>query len=163
MKTTNKLAIAALACAISFAANADGIMGSIGYAKRGAIDGFEVQLGYRKIVGDVGFNIIPLSGIWYKNDNSKYREETFGNGSTVCRDKSNGQFADTEKCGPSFGYAAIFAADYSVSEKFKVGLGLRVGKDTDPFATLRYAITEKVSLQVSAGGKYSTFGIAMGY
>ena len=162
MKLRSALAAMVIATSpvISFS---EGGIGTLGYADRGGIKGAEIQLGYRKQFSAFGVNILPLTGIWYQKDDSRYREETFSNGNTVCRDRTNGQFADDEKCGASFSYAFIASTDYALSEAMAIGAGVRIGKDSDAFLSARIKVGQSLSLLVQGGGKYVSASLALGF
>ena len=114
LETNIKRLLAISSLLIPLVARADGAIFAIGYAERDTIKGAEIELGYRKTFSSVGFNVIPLSGIWYSDPESRYREETFSNGHSACRDTSNGQFADSEMCSDKFSYA--FRSEEHTSE-----------------------------------------------
>ena len=144
--------------------HADGLVVGVSYAKRADVKGVEMELGYRKVVSDFGVNILPLTGIMYSNSNSKYREETYSNGSTVCRDTSNGLFADKVTCNnSSFSYGFIASGDYALTDWLTCGAGVRIGKKPDPFLTLRGRVTRNMSFQFKAGGKYTAAGFTFGF
>lgn len=148
----------------STSTSADGINTGISYAKRDQIEGAEIELGYHKTFSSFVVNILPLTGIIYSKTNSRYREETFSNGSKVCRDTSNGQFADKENCsGTGFDYGFIVKTDYDILDKFAIGAGVRLGNKSDVFLTLRSKLTQKMSLQVKGGENYVSAGLAFGY
>jgi hypothetical protein len=154
MKKSLLISLLALAPITSYA---DGIVAGLGYAQRDSIQGLEIELGYRKSYNSWAVNIMPLTGIlsFGSNTDSTYREETFDNGTTVCRDHSNGQFANKEKCNNiDFDYAAILSADYSLTEMFALGAGVRVGNNVDAFGTLRAKLSDIIAVQVNGSPKY---------
>jgi hypothetical protein len=143
---------------------ADGPVASLNYATRDDFKGAELEVGYQKTFASWRVNVIPLSGIIHRKDDSRYREETFSNGQEVCRDTTNGQFADKDKCNQTgFDYGFIAGADFVATERFHVGGGIRIGKETDVFGMARYRLTDRVSIQAKAGGDYRSIGISFGY
>jgi len=157
------LLISALALA-PLLAHADGLIAGVAYAERANTKGAEVELGYRKTFTNIGLNLIPLSGILYSKPDPRYRQETFSNGSTVCRDLSNGQFSDKDNCSKSgFDYGFIASLDYAVTPSIFLGGGVRVGKRTDAFATVRAQLNTSLTLQAKAGGDYLSIGASWGF
>jgi hypothetical protein len=157
-----KLALIALVSIFANSCYGDGFVASLNYATRDDIKGAEVQFGYQKTFTSWRLNIIPVSGILYRKDDSRYREETFSNGQTVCRDTTNGQFADDDKCNQTrFDYGFIGGADFLVTDRFNLGAGIRIGKETDIFAMAGYRVWEHVSVQLKAGADYRSIGLSM--
>lgn len=67
-----------------------------------------------------------------------YREETTSDGRTICRDTSNGQFAQSENCEMTYStyYAVSGNINYSLSDEvafFYFGPGFRLGTATTPY------------------------------
>lgn len=157
------LLIITVAQASAFA-HADGLVASIGYGGRAETKGVEVEIGYRKTFAAAALNIMPFTGILYSDPDTRYREETFSNGTTVCRDTSNGQFSDKDKCSKnSFAYAFIASVDYPVNDKLALGAGVRVADEADLFVTFRASLTGRTTLHAKAGGQYVSAGFAYGF
>lgn len=92
-------------------------------------------------------NPADLGGIPEENQDPRYRKETFSNGRTVCRDLSNGQFANSEKCAGTFRtiYAFSLDATYNVyNSRYPVylGAGYRFGNNSGAYlaAAVGYAL-----------------------
>jgi hypothetical protein len=159
-----KFALVALVSLFGNPCYGDGVVAAVNYATRDDVKGAEVEFGYQKTFTSWRLNIIPLSGIFYRKDDSRYREETFSNGQTVCRDTTNGQFADDDKCNQTgFDYGFIGGAEFLVTDRFHLGAGIRIGKETDIFAMAGYRVWERVSVQVKAGADYRSIGLFMNF
>lgn len=127
---------------------------SLGYASRGDIRGLELVLGVRKTLGPWSLEFSPLSGIIYTDKNSRYREELSNGAAPVCRDTSNGQQVATEQCRPEVNYAALLSGDYALTESLAVGVGVRLARHSDPYATLRLHVSARGAIHLRAGGRY---------
>jgi hypothetical protein len=148
----------------SISCHAEGLFGSLNYATTPTRSGAEVELGFQKSFDSININLVPLSGIFYNDKNSRYQNETFKNGKTICRDKSNGQFSNKENCDGNFEYAALTSIDYSINEKFNIGVGARINEDREStaFATARYKLTSTISVNLKYGNNYQSIGVAIG-
>ncbi|TVV42251.1 hypothetical protein [Thalassolituus sp. C2-1] len=96
-----------------------------------------------------------------------YREEKLSNGNTVCRNESNGQFADDEKCN-SMDLDVGTAADLSYAFDFRgshtsAGLGVRLlggekyGGSLIPYFVANYSINSTFGLGMRFGDDYGQF------
>lgn len=133
-----------------------------GYAS-GAHDGLELEIGYVKNFGNASITVNYLAGVIYSGEApSGYREETFSNGNTVCRDLSNGQFAKKEKCDPTIEaeYAPSIEASYWLAERVSIGAGYRGGDEPEAIGTLAYKLGPKGYASIRGGSEY--FGIGFG-
>lgn len=86
----------------------------------------------------LGLNIVPLDVVVLPQPaNSRYRRETFDNGSTVCRDIENGQFAADENCTAELAYGAAAEGGVTIplGERRALGLwgGYRAGETAGPY------------------------------
>lgn len=89
----NLLAVAAFV-GLASGAEAKGWGGELTVAKAEDQWGAELGVGYGAAIGPV--TIRPVAGAFlYRGDNSRYYEQTFSNGQSRCRDRSNGQFASS--------------------------------------------------------------------
>ena len=91
-------------------------------------------------------NPVDLGGIPEENQNPRYRKETFSNGRTVCRDLSNGQFAESGKCAGTFRTIYAFSADatYNVHNSkypMDLGLGYRFGNNKGAYLAAAVSYT----------------------
>lgn len=156
--------LAAILGLVASSAKADGLIATASYADRSGIQGTEIEFGYRKTISSFGINILPVTGILYPDPDSRYREETFSNGTTICRDTSTGQFANKEKCSDTnFSYAFSVSADYAISNSIFIGGGVRIGEKTNSFVMLRARVMGRISIHAKAGDKYSSMGLSFGF
>ena len=97
--------------------------------------GFNVAAGYVIDSGPFRVNLNFVDWNVYSGEAEGFRNETLPSGQEICRDLSNGQFADSEKCEEGeIDFAASVAWGY-VFRKIKypllLGLGARVFGDDD--------------------------------
>jgi hypothetical protein len=72
---------------------------------------------------------------------ANYRSETFENGQTVCRDLSDGTFAEKEKCNSAGNLPIAYMAELQLSPMsipVFVGAGVRTSPAPGPFAVIGY-------------------------
>lgn len=125
--------------------------------------GVELGGGYRFASGN--FSVTPVVGaLIYQGENSRYRSETFKNGNTVCRDISNGQFADDTNCNNT---AAEAYGRLEAGYRFKsVGIGVG-GRFSDSgsgaYGTISALVSERLALKVNAGADYVALGMTFGF
>ncbi len=154
-----RIALTSLLLVIPVPSMADALLLGVGYAGRDDKSGVELELGYRRTHHSFGFSLIP-TGIVQRENDSRYRKETFSSGQTVCRDTTNGQFADKEKCDSTkLSLGLIASLDYSVTKEFLFGGGIRIGDGAAPFIAVGINLTEKFVLGFRAGAGYSSAGL----
>ena len=100
------------------------------------------QAGIEPVFGRFMFSVNFLDvGLTSGEASGRYRNETTSDGRTICRDGSNGQFADSENCAPPTDAYFAFTGDakYDISkgknEAF-VGVGYRIGRGSTPYGTM---------------------------
>lgn len=128
------------------------------------VEGIELGLGYRFAAG--GFRLTPIVGAFVTTgeDDGRYREETFNNGNTVCRDTANGQFSDKENCGANYHTAAYgkVEAAWHFTNGLELGAGARLSEDdTKPYAVIAYGTAW--GLRAAVGDDYYALGVAYGF
>lgn len=126
-------------------------LGSAGLIVSGTDIGISFILGFQASFRRFSLNINPadLGGIPEENQNPRYRKETFSNGRTVCRDLSNGQFAESSKCAGTFRtiYAFSLDATYNIHNSqypIYLGMGYRLGNNSGAYlaAAVGYALQQ---------------------
>lgn len=97
--------------------------------------GLNVTAGYVIDGGPFRVNLNFVDWSIYSGEAEGFRRETLPGGTEICRDLSNGQFADRDKCEEGEGDFAVSVAVGWVHQKarypFVIGLGARVGGDDD--------------------------------
>jgi hypothetical protein len=160
------LSALALATSAVFAttsvANAEGI-GHLSASKVGDQTGVEVALGYR--ASYQGLFITPAVGaLIYQGDNTRYTFERESNGTQVCRDHSNGQFAKKSLCDSTAidAYASL-EAGYMFNRGAALGVGVRFGDTTTPYTALTFGTGGPVNFRLAAGKQYVSFGMVAAF
>jgi hypothetical protein len=133
------------------------------------VTGGELGIGYRVSIWRV--NITPyIGGFIHGEDNDRYREETFRNGNTVCRDTTNGQFADDENCDnlavDIYGKleATVTAINFGSSGGIDIGGGVRFSEDqTTPYAALAVNFTSTISVRGNVGKDFWAAGVHLAF
>lgn len=159
MKKT--FALAAGACALSMAAPAAAQITIEGNGAR-ADDRWGGELGIGYGLGAAGFKLTPMIGaLVYAGDNDRYREDELSNGQTRCRDTTNGQFADDERCSNTKANAyAKVEATYSIPLIATVGAGVRFSeRRTTPYGTVAIPLAPTIKLKGNVGDRYFALGI----
>lgn len=156
--------LAALTACAALPAHAGTFTAEANAAHADDTEGAELGLGYRFAAGN--FRLTPIVGAFITagEDDGRYRQETFDNGQTVCRDTSNGQFADKENCSGDLDVAAYgkVEASYRIGGKVEVGVGARFGEDDAvPYGTLAFGQVWGVKL--AAGQDYYALGLTYGF
>lgn len=105
--------------------------------------GVSMTLSYAATTQRFTINLTPVDvGFMQASDDSRYQEETFDNGNTVCRDTETGQFASRSLCGGEMVYAASVEGlfGFKTDEKHwaAVGAGFRVGNSAGPYGTVAF-------------------------
>lgn len=152
-----KAAFVAALLSTSFAASA-GWTGFVGYAD-GAHNGGEVALGYRyEAASGTAIALHPLQGVIYSTGAPEgYREETFSNGQTVCRDLSNGQFAKKSNCEDGLGFEYTPSAELTqrLGTKISIGAGYRGGDKASVYGVLQVYAFKVVHIGIRGGPEYT--------
>ncbi|MDG2528052.1 hypothetical protein [Caulobacter endophyticus] len=128
-------------------------------AKAGDLSGAELGLGYTLSKGK--FRLTPIVGaLIYQGDNDQYASQTLSNGRTICRDTSNGQFADKENCNnvAAKAYGKLEAA-YRMGKSLELGVGVRVSDETTPYGALGVYTSETLAIRGFAGKDYYGAGL----
>ncbi|HYG27572.1 MAG TPA: hypothetical protein VD906_11755 [Caulobacteraceae bacterium] len=164
MKRKIIAAAAALATWSAASAAQAGIHAEANAASVTEVGGVELGVGYRFAAGKV--RVTPIVGLFVTTgeDDGRYREETFSNGNTVCRDTSNGQFADDVNCAANYDTAAYgkLEAAWRFTDSFELGAGARLTEDeAKPYAVLGFGSTWGVKAAV--GDDYYALGVAFGF
>lgn len=127
-------------------------------AKAGDLKGAELGLGYSWT--KAGFRLTPVVGaLVYKGDNDRYSSQTLSNGNTICRDRTNGQFADKDNCNDlaAKAYGKIEAA-YRF-EHLEIGGGVRISSDTTPYGLIGLDLNPGLQLKGFGGKDYYGAGL----
>ncbi|KRB80947.1 hypothetical protein ASE00_16320 [Sphingomonas sp. Root710] len=128
--------------------------------------GAEAGVTYR--VGLSRIYVAPTIGAFiYKGDNDRYYTQQLSNGTEVCRDSSNGQFAKKSRCNnvAAAPYARI-EVGFTFPELFTIGGGARFttkGQEVIPYGTIAIPIAPNVNLKANAGKDYYALGLTVGY
>lgn len=138
------------------------VTGELGYARVGERDGVELGIG-----GRYGWNDLRLSGVIggfvYANEDDRFRSETLGNGNTVCRDTSNGQFSDSSNCAADVSAYGKIEAAWAFDNGLEIGVGGRFTEDLNtPFGTLAYRFGQGGGAIYATGGD-DYIGIGIGF
>ena len=154
---------AALAVCAASQANAENWLIEANGVKADDLSGAELGLGYRLALGN--FRLIPIVGaLIHHDDNSRYREETFSNGQTVCRNTSNGQFAKNSNCDDVAAKAyGKLEAVYRFGNVAALGGGVRVSDKTSPYGTASFFIGERLALKGFGGKDYFGGGLTLAF
>ncbi len=159
MNIMKGLALVAGLCAAS-PALADGVMLEANGARAQERWGGELGLGYTFDIGR--FSLRPIGGAFiYSDENGRYRRETFNNGSTICRDRETGAFADKERCNNAavdwYGKAEL---TYTIPQGMEFGGGARFSDDkVRGYGTVAFAIGRDLRLKGNIGNRYYALGL----
>lgn len=124
--------------------------------------GGELGIGYS--IGAGGFALTPSVGAFlYQRDNDRYFKDDNG-GNSRCRDSSNGQYADDEKC-DNLGAKAYgrVEATYTVPASITFGLGARISNEVRPYATAAVPLGPRIQLKGNAGPHYYAAGLRVSF
>lgn len=159
MKKT--VALAFTACALATAVPAAAQITVEGNGAR-ADDRWGGELGIGYGFGAAGFKLTPIIGaLIYAGDNDRYREDDLSNGQTSCRDTTNGQFADDDRCNntKADAYAKV-EATYSIPLVATVGAGVRLSeRRTTPYGTVALPLAPTIKLKGNVGDGYYALGL----
>jgi hypothetical protein len=159
LKRLLPLAVLAAVVATCPSAEAKGWEVELNGAKVQDLSGAELGLGYD--LGGSKFRLTPIVGaLLYQGDNDRYRDETLSNGRRVCRDRTNGQFADKENCNNLAARAyGKLEAGYRLSPSLELAAGVRVGGETTPYGAISVLASDKLALKGFAGKDYYGAGL----
>lgn len=134
--------------------------GELNYADTGNLSGGEIGAGYSLLLGPV--SVRPIGGLFmYQGENDRYRSETFSNGNEVCRDLTNGQFADKENCDDlALKVYGKLEATFTIADRVEIGGGARVSDDVVPYGTVGVRLSPTILIKGSAGKDYYSAGLA---
>jgi hypothetical protein len=125
--------------------------------------GGELGVGYG--FGAGGFKLRPMIGAFlYRGDNDRYYTDTFSNGQSRCRDRTNGQFADDANCEniDAEPYGRVEAV-YAIPLVAEVGAGVRISEEkARPYGTVAFSAS-KLRIKANLGPKYVAAGLQLGF
>jgi hypothetical protein len=157
------LAPAALAQDAAKPSGSVSLAAELGYAQVADRNGAELGVGGRyawsglRLTGMVG-------GFIYANEDDRFEEQAFNNGNTVCRDLSNGQFADDANCAPDVSAYGKLEAGWAFDNGFEVGVGGRFSEDlTSAYGTVAYRFDGGAAIYAAGGDDYFAAGIGLRY
>lgn len=127
---------------------------------------FELSLGYT--VTGKGFYLGPSIGFDVSRGDdadSRYYNQTQKNGTEVCRDSSNGQYAKSEKCSGTAKFRAFaqLEAGYRMGTFGTLGAGVRVSDETLPYAVVNFGGPGRANFRIAAGKEYASLGASFGF
>lgn len=125
--------------------------------------GGELGLGYSFALLS-GLKVTPAAGaLVYTEDNGRYYRDDNG-GSTACRDRTNGRYADEALCDDTRlrAYGRI-EATYSIPLVATIGIGARVSDEVVPYGTVAFPIAPKLQLKGNVGDGYYAAGLRLGF
>lgn len=156
------IAVLALVLAPLSMANAAAPFAEVTAAKANDAVGAEFGLGTKLTAGN--FALKPqIVAFVYDGDTPGYREYTQSNGSTVCKNTANGQYADKTDCVATKIAAAIkIELTYAVGTWGEFGVGARMEKKAVPYLTISKTISPMMSLKFNGGKDYVGIGLAFG-
>src|SRR5262249_25163764 len=115
------------------------------------VSGAEFKLGYQLNFLDTLFVVPALGGFSHQDPNSQYAYETQRNGTEVCRDHSNGQYASKSQCDSTATEAFLsMEAGLRLSDSGSIGLGVRVADNSMPYVAVRIGARRGLSFQANA-------------
>ena len=134
-------------------------------------DGINIAVSYDHKIDTalLRWGIIDMN--MYSEEAEGYREEKLSNGNTVCRDESNGQFAEDEKCNPiALDVGSTIDINYMFGEldtPHLIGIGARAfgdkeyGNSVIPYVTGNISFTRGFSGFIRLGSEYTQ--LSLGY
>ncbi|ANK14178.1 hypothetical protein A9D12_07195 [Erythrobacter neustonensis] len=129
-------------------------------ARSEGVWGAELGLGYQVTAG--GFSLRPIGGVLvYQGDNERYFTDTFNNGQTRCRDRTNGQFADDRLCDDTAlkPYGKL-EASYTVAGSLELGGGGRYdGGAVRPYGLVSFPIAPRFRVHGNVGEEFFALGL----
>lgn len=160
MKSIFSATLVVAAALLAGAAHAQPFVFEANGARAGNLNGGELGVGYSAL--SEHFRLTPIVGAFlYQGDNDRYRQETFSNGTEVCRDTTNGQFAKKENCDNTAvkAYGKLEAA--ARFKQFEIGAGVRVSSETTAYGLASFEISDQLALKAFAGKDYYGAGVAL--
>ena len=144
------------------AASAQGLVIDAAGARAEERWGVEGSVGYR--IGTLGFAITPSVGAFVtRSDEQRYVEHPDPSGGTQCIDTRDGDSVRDIRCeNADVRPFARVEATYSVPLIAEIGLGVRIGKDTQPYGTVAFPVFPAVKLKGNAGPDYVALGLRVG-
>lgn len=125
--------------------------------------GAEVGFGAKLKAGD--FALKPqLVAFVYDGETPGFETQTQRNGSTICRNTSNGQYAEDSNCVSMKVSAALkLELTYAMGAWGELGVGARVDKETrTPYVAYTKAVSPSMALKLSGGRDYVGLGLVFG-
>jgi|JI9StandDraft_2_1071091.scaffolds.fasta_scaffold118825_1 hypothetical protein len=122
--------------------------------------GVEVELGVKfQPVRWIEFGFSPANLVLFENEDDQYESQSFSNGNTVCRDLSNGQFADESHCAPDVSWRGTATGEFNLGDHLSLGGGYLFGEQDAAFGSLRYNFNDTFSLLGRAGDEYASVAL----
>ncbi|MBB4846011.1 hypothetical protein HNP55_004565 [Paucibacter oligotrophus] len=149
---------------LSPSAQAGEWVASLGYGQWFNIKGLEWQLGYRFKSDQLGFNLMPLSGILHDRD-SAFGSLLRVNDSSpnACQSGSSAQSRSNYCADWTDDYAVLASADWSFKSGMSLGAGARLSRHSTLFATARFSLSKELALQVNGAANYFALGLSLGF
>ncbi|RQO59784.1 hypothetical protein DBR47_10395 [Paucibacter sp. KBW04] len=161
------LPLVAVGGLLSPSAQAGDWVASLGYGQWFNIKGLEWQLGYRFKSDQLGFNLIPLSGILHDRDSAFGSLQAVSGanaaGSESCQNSSSAQPRSNYCADWTDDYAAMASADWSFKSGMSLGAGARLSRHSTLFATARFSLSKELALQVNGAANYFAVGLSLGF
>lgn len=160
----------ALACALTAATLALPLAAQAGdfvlsAARVKDISGAQLELaGHWPVLGSA--QLRPALGVFvHPRTDGRYSQQTQSNNTVVCRDMSNGQYADKENCD---GVADVFASlelGAELGDRWALGAGVRVGRQALPYLALDLHPTpgQALLLRATAGKDLASLGLGWSF
>lgn len=156
------LAICAAIAALSVPsfASANGLAVEANGARAQGEWGAELGAGYN--LSFQGFTLRPMGGVLlHGSDNDEFERQNIGSGQTRCRDLSNGQFADDDRCGGAdLKLYGRVEATYTLLGTTEFGVGARIsGDEPRVYGTISFPVLPRVRVKANAGDRYYALGL----
>lgn len=155
---------AALLCASAGSAQASNFGFEANAARANSVWGGELGVAYSIKLS--GFTLRPIVGAFlYQGDNDRYFRQTFSNGREVCRDSTNGRFADDELCNnlAAKAYGKI-EASYTIASGPELGAGGRFdGDKVRPYGFIAIPVGPAFRLRGNVGDGYYAAGLTLNF
>jgi hypothetical protein len=168
MKKTVQIFAIVVSLGISSLAHAATPFAELSAARANDVVGAEIGLGAKLQAG--GFALKPQAVAFvYHGDTPGYRYEGQSNGTTVCRDTSNGRYSDESNCDRMKVEGALkLELTYTVETVGEFGIGARVAKASEPYKTVTpyltvsKNLTPNMALKLNGGRDYVALGFVFG-
>lgn len=156
----------ASACAVMLPSSASAAgVGYLSGAKINSETAAEIGLGYAFNISK-GY-VAPIIGAEFTRGDadSRYYTQTQSNGTDVCRDRTNGQYSKKENCSANTNTRAFAALEAGVrlAETASLGVGVRRGEVTSPYAVLNIGAFSGGKVRVAGGKSYASIGVSGGF